>query len=209
MQWILIWSLAAYLLGAIPVAWCVGRLNGIDIRQVGSGNVGATNVFRTLGKGWGILTFATDVAKGVVPASLFPLWSPETAPANLALWYGALAVVGHNWPVYLRFKGGKGVATSAGVLLAVAPLAVGLGLASWVILFLALRYVSVASIGAALMVVISGLGFYGVANPVLAGVLLLLGTLVIIRHRSNIQRLQAGTEPRSCLFKSDKKESTA
>ncbi len=188
--------LAAYFVGAIPFALLLGRLKGVDIREMGSGNVGATNVFRSVGKGWGVLTFICDVLKGFLPAILFPVWAtggieqPETA----GLIYGCAAIAGHNWPVYLRFKGGKGVATSAGVLLGVAPQAVAVGLAVWILLFAVFRYVSLASIGAAAAIPAAGWWLYGDTNRAVPVVLTLLGLLVIWRHRSNIQRLLNGTE---------------
>ena len=124
--WALLLGVASYLLGAIPNAYLIGRLNGVDIRRVGSGNIGATNVFRAVGKGWGIVTFLADALKGFVPAFVFPLIIKELAHAPaanpaLALVFAGLAIVGHNWPVYLGFKGGKGVATSAGAILGIAP----------------------------------------------------------------------------------------
>ncbi len=188
--------LASYLIGAIPFALLIARTQGVDIRHVGSGNVGATNVFRSVGKGWGILTFVADVAKGWLPAAL-PGWlAAEALPINAGLLCGCAAIIGHNWPVYLRFKGGKGVATSAGVLLGVAPLAVLIGLIAWVVTFALGRYVSVASICAATAIPVAGWVLYGAENPVLATVLTGLGGLVIVRHRTNIQRIRAGTEHR-------------
>jgi len=173
----------------------------VDVRTVGSRNIGATNVFRCVGKGWGIFTFVLDVLKGFAPAFLFPLILkrvgavPDTdVLAGLA--YMILAIAGHNWPVYLGFKGGKGVATSAGGLLGVAPAAVGVGLAAWVLLFAATRYVSVASIGAALAVIAAGWWRYGANGPVVPAVLTVLGLLVVLRHKANIARLRAGTENR-------------
>jgi len=195
MMLMIVLFLAAYLIGAIPFALLVGRSKGVDIRQVGSGNVGATNVFRSVGKGWGILTFACDVLKGFLPAFLFPLmWPVDQLPENAGLLYGCAAIAGHNWPVYLKFKGGKGVATSAGVLLGVAPPAVGIGLAVWIILFAITRYVSLASIGAATAIPAAAWWLYGATNYVLPAVLTILGILIIWRHRSNIQRLLNGTE---------------
>ena len=122
----------AYLLGAIPFGLLIARANGVDIRKVGSGNIGATNVFRALGKKWGILAFTCDALKGFIPASLFPFLAKTIgAPGDdsvLSLVCACLAIAGHNWPVYLRFKGGKGVATSVGALIGLAPSAAGIGL---------------------------------------------------------------------------------
>ncbi|HOW96301.1 MAG TPA: glycerol-3-phosphate 1-O-acyltransferase PlsY [Kiritimatiellia bacterium] len=192
-------ALGAYLLGSVPFAYLFARLNGVDIRKVGSGNVGATNVFRAVGKGWGIATFAADALKGFVPAWLFPLlarrWGVECGP-ELGLLCGCAAIAGHSWPVFLRFKGGKGVATSAGMLLGVAPAAVGIGLAVWVAVFVIARYVSVASIAAAFAVPAAAWGLYGRAGALLPGVLTVLGALVIWRHRSNLARLRRGEEHR-------------
>ena len=186
--------LAAYLLGSIPNGLLVARLKGIDIRKVGSGNIGATNVFRSVGKFWGILTFICDALKGLIPAWLFPQLAGEPGAA-LGIFCGALAIAGHNWPIFLKFKGGKGVATSAGVLLGIAPAAVGIGLLSWLILFLSTRYVSVASIGAALVVPLAGWFLYrdGLLLPI---TLTVLGLVTIVRHQANLRRLIAGTEHR-------------
>ena len=190
-------TLISYLIGAIPFAWIVAKAKGVDIRAVGSGNVGATNVFRAIGKGWGVLTFALDVAKGFLPAFLIPLlWSAPDWPQNSGLLFGCAAIAGHNWPVYLKFKGGKGVATSAGVLLGVAPASVGIGLVVWLLTMAISRYVSLASILAAAAIPVAGWLLYGTANPLLAIVLTVLGGIVIWRHRSNIARLRAGTEHR-------------
>ena len=186
---------AAYLIGAVPFAWLVARLHGVDIRAVGSGNVGATNVFRAVGKTAGVLTFLLDVGKGLLPTVCFPLWF-ASAPAGpeAGLLYGCAAIAGHNWPVYLRFKGGKGVATTAGVLLGAAPAAMGVGLGAWLLLFAIGRYVSLASIGAAIAIPLAGWWWYGATRPLLAAVLTLLGVLVVLRHRTNIKRLCNGTE---------------
>ena len=149
-------GILAYLLGAIPFGLLIARANGVDIRAVGSGNIGATNVFRALGKGWGILAFACDALKGFIPASVFPflakmLWAFDGG-AVLPLVGACLAIAGHNWSVYLRFKGGKGVATGVGALIGLAPMAAGVGLLTWALVFVAKRYVSLASIAAAIMV---------------------------------------------------------
>ena len=190
-----LWTLlAAYLLGSVPNGLLVARLKGIDIRKVGSGNIGATNVFRSVGKSWGILTFVCDALKGFLPAWLFPLLTGDSNPA-LGIFCGALAIAGHNWPIFLKFKGGKGVATSAGVLLGIAPTAVGIGLLSWLVLFLSTRYVSVASVGAAIVVPLAGWFLYrdGFLLPI---TLTVLGLVAVARHHSNIRRLIAGTEHR-------------
>ena len=147
--------LASYLLGAVPFGLIVARARGVDIRKVGSGNIGATNVFRSVGKPWGILVYALDMLKGWAPAALFPGLVANiagAAPLHLDLACGLAAVAGHNWPVYLRFKGGKGVATTSGVLLGVSPTCMGLGLLTWIVVFVTSRYVSVASMVAAIVV---------------------------------------------------------
>jgi len=196
----IIFGILAYLLGAVPTAYLVGRLNGVDIRTVGSGNVGATNVLRSIGKGWGIFTFIADAAKGLVPAWLFAslaihLSGNEGNRQYLGLAFAALAVAGHNWPVYLGFKGGKGVATSAGALLGLSPVIFGIGIAVWVPVFLLSRYVSLASITAALAV--GGASWFVFRDDpryVLPVVFSLLCALLILRHRGNVKRLLAGTE---------------
>lgn len=193
---LIVFIILSYLIGAIPFALLIARTRGVDIRAVGSGNVGATNVFRSVDKRLGVLTFACDVLKGFLPAILFPLWATagiENAE-NAGLLYGCAAIAGHNWPIYLQFKGGKGVATSAGVLLGVAPLAVAIGLAVWIVFFAAFRYVSLASILAAAGVPIAAWILHGTTNRVLPAVMTVLGLLVIWRHRSNIERLLNGTE---------------
>jgi len=195
-----VFTLAGYLLGAVPFAYLFARLKGVDIRTVGSGNVGATNVFRSVSKGLGIATFAADVLKGFVPAFFFPMlaerWACLEAGPGLALLCGCAAIVGHNWPVFLRFKGGKGVATSAGMLLGVAPAAVGIGLATWILVFAATRYVSVASIVAAVAVPATAWWMSARGARLLPAVLTVLGALIIWRHRSNLRRLARGEEHR-------------
>jgi len=190
----------AYFLGAIPNGLLVARIKGVDIRRVGSGNIGATNVFRSVGKGWGLFTFALDALKGFVPAFFFPAWAgAECGTAswlNLSLACGCAAIAGHNWPVYLKFKGGKGVATSAGVLLGVAPIAAGIGLASWAALLFLTGYVAIASMGAGVIIAASSWMLYRGEGLVLPVTLTVLALVVIYTHRSNIQRLRAGTEHR-------------
>jgi len=184
---------AAYLLGAVPFGLLVARSKGIDIRKEGSGNIGATNVFRVIGKGWGIFTFVLDALKGFVPAFFFPKLA-ETDPAYAVL-FGFAAILGHSFPVYLKFKGGKGVATSAGMLLGVAPLAVGIGFACWVISMILSRYVSLSSIIAAVAVAITA-WVDPETVPAVDVALTVLSALVIWLHRANIRRLLNGTESR-------------
>lgn len=200
--------LASYLIGAIPFGLLLGKLKGVDVRTLGSGNIGATNVFRCVSKPLGVATFVLDFLKGLVPAIIFPIIGKQYAPGfqslenQSALWCGAAAIAGHNWPIYIRFRGGKGISTSAGVLLGVAPAAVGIGALTWLILFLALRFVSLASIGAALAVPAAAWWLYrdqGMLKPM---VLTALGMIAVWRHRSNIRRLLDGTEHRFSFSKS-------
>jgi acyl phosphate:glycerol-3-phosphate acyltransferase len=200
---VLIWlvlAVVSYLLGAIPFGFLIARARGIDIRKVGSGNIGATNVFRSVGKSWGILTFALDVLKGFVPAFLFPLavqLADHAEPAaGWRLLCGCLAIIGHNWPIYLGFKGGKGVATSTGAMLGIAPIAMLIGLGSWILVFAASRYVSLASILAAVVIACAAWPLYRSGGLLLPVALTALAILVVIRHKSNIQRLLSGTEHR-------------
>lgn len=187
--------LAAYLLGAVPNGLLLALLQGVDLRKVGSGNIGATNVYRCVGKGWGIAAFVLDAVKGFVPAFVFPRLL-DSAPSWLGLACGAAAVAGHNWPVWLKFRGGKGVSTSAGMLLGIAPAAVGIGFAVFAVTVALTRWVSLGSILAAVAVPAAYLGMHGPQNRLLAGALVVMGLLVIVKHRPNIRRLLAGTEPR-------------
>jgi glycerol-3-phosphate acyltransferase PlsY len=200
--------LLGYLLGSIPFGLLVARGCGIDIRRHGSGNIGATNVLRTLGKKWGFLVFALDALKGVAAVLLAERFlgmqvaaSSEASnalaltPVQLGIISGLACVLGHNFPVWLKFKGGKGVATTAGVLIGLLPMAALMAFGAWLVVFYSTRYVSVASIVAAIVIPISvwlieqqvnTLFWFSVAVAVLG----------IWRHRSNIQRLMAGTESR-------------
>ncbi|MCS6770747.1 MAG: glycerol-3-phosphate 1-O-acyltransferase PlsY [Kiritimatiellae bacterium] len=198
--WILL-VVASYLLGAIPFGFLIARAKGVDIRKVGSGNIGATNVLRSVGKPWGILTFVLDALKGFIPAMVFPYlgsrWGADFHSMEIArLAGGVAAVVGHSFPVYLRFRGGKGVATSAGALLGIAPLAGLAGLCVWGLLFFAFKYVSLASIGAAVAVPVAAWLLYRSESAVVPAALTMLAILVVYRHRDNIRRLASGTEHR-------------
>jgi glycerol-3-phosphate acyltransferase PlsY len=196
----------SYLIGAIPTGYLLGRMKGVDIRTLGSGNIGATNVWRCLGKGWGILTFALDFLKGYLPAFLFPIIIQHCAAGMplvhlsldrlvQSLLFGCLAVSGHNWPVFLRFRGGKGIATGTGALLGFAPVAMLIGIISWLLVFLVTRYVSLASMAAALIIAVSSWWLYA-ENMLVPAALSVMTIIVVWRHNANIKRLVNGTENR-------------
>jgi glycerol-3-phosphate acyltransferase PlsY len=194
-------ALAAYLLGSIPTGYLVGRARGVDIRSVGSGNIGATNVMRVLGKPIGILVLLADALKGGLATGLLPglamRWSGAVGgapPEWLQILAGVSAILGHNYTCWLRFKGGKGIATSAGVLVVLMPKAFAVCLGVWLLVFARSRIVSLASIAAAVALPIALVAFGRSLTLILVGAG--LGALAIYRHRSNIQRLLAGTEPR-------------
>ena len=187
--------LAAYVAGATPSAYWIGRaFHGKDLRTLGSCNLGATNAFRVLGWQAALRVVVVDIFKGFAPVWWFPGLDDQTA-----VWwtvaYGAAAIVGHVFSFWVRFRGGKGVATSAGVLAAVAPVAALAGFVAWVVALLVTRTVSVASIVAALTVGVAGLFIpgIGVSGRVFFGFIALF---VVWAHRSNIKRLLAGEEPR-------------
>jgi glycerol-3-phosphate acyltransferase PlsY len=196
-------GLSAYLLGSVPFGFLIAKSRGLDIRKLGSGNIGATNVFRSVSKPLGILTFALDLLKGFCGVQLIPALASALTGASrgdamyLPAFCGAMTVVGHNWTCFLGFKGGKGIATSAGLLLGLSPSGVGVAFAVWLASFLATRYVSVASIAASAALAVAvwplHLRAHGAWFP---AVLTLLAGLAIWKHRSNIARLRAGTESR-------------
>lgn len=197
-------AIASYLLGSIPFGYLAGRLGGIDIRKTGSGNVGATNVVRVLGKRYGYPVFVLDFLKGFVAVKISMLMSPGRPPEwNSPDIFGIVAamcsVLGHAYSPWLMFKGGKGVATSAGALLALTPLATLIGITIWIIVFWASRYVSLASIAAAVVlpIVIPIVGSHNQnSGKLLLYTSVCVAAVVIWRHRSNISRLMRGTEPR-------------
>ena len=195
-----VFAILSYFLGAVPFGLLLSRVKGVDIRQVGSKNIGATNVFRSVSKTLGVLTFVADGLKGFVPAWLFPkivaAWGQGAPPPWLGLLFAALAIAGHTWPVYIKFKGGKGVATSAGALIGIAPAATGIGLVTWILAMALTRYVSVSSIAAALIVPAAGWGLYAKQGLALPIALTVIGLLIVWRHKGNIQRLMNGTEHR-------------
>ena len=174
----------AYLAGSIPFGYLMGLTRGVDIRTVGSGNIGATNVFRTLGKRLGAFTCALDVAKGVAAVAVVPqaVWACAGAgapPLGALVACAAAVMLGHAFPVFLGFRGGKGVATGLGLAIGLAPHSALLGLAVWIVVFGATRYVSVGSV---------------------------LAALVVLKHRSNLARLARGTENRFCFTERQRAE---
>lgn len=211
---VLAW-LGGYLCGSVPFGLLIGLLKGVDIRTKGSGNIGATNAGRVLGKPYGLAVFALDGLKGFVPTVLFGMLlrsgssgRPLDATA-FVLWVvmAAVCVVGHMFPIFLKFKGGKGVATSLGAVLGVYPFLTWaglLGFALWIVLTLVSRYVSVGSMGAAtsfpifFALLASWHEHWGTFRQLwpLYAFSIGLAVLVIYRHRSNILRLMAGTESR-------------
>jgi len=196
--------LIGYGCGSFPAGYFAGRLAGVDVRAVGSGNIGATNVLRVLGKKWGYPVFAIDALKGFaavrVAFLLVGRW-PEAKPyaEYFAILAALMSVAGHMFPVWLGFKGGKGVATSAGALIGLMPLAVPLVFLVWVLVFETTRYVSLASIIAAvaLPIIVSLLAHWKFVDTwALIYFSILIMLLVLWRHRSNFSRLLNGTEQR-------------
>ena len=209
--------LAAYLLGSIPTGFLMAKAKGIDIRAVGSGNIGATNAMRVLGKPVGIAVLLLDVLKGYAAVTfLAPMicdgylhWikqhtpflvkyfrdQPDAVQIHMFILAGIFAVLGHNYTCWLKFKGGKGIATTTGVYLALAPWAVLIALGVFLLAVLVTRYVSVGSISGAVALV-AAVWILPPHNVFLGIVTTALGALAIYKHKSNIQRLRAGTENR-------------
>lgn len=194
----------SYMLGSIPFGYLAGRIAGVDIRNFGSGNIGATNVVRVLGKQYGYPVFMLDFLKGLaavrVAVAIAARVRPEWVSAELlGIAAAVFSVIGHSFPLWLGFKGGKGVATSAGALFALMPLATLFGIAVWGLIFWTTKYVSLASIAAA--VALPGIIFLMRPQDDISGKLLFycslcLAAVITWRHRSNLSRLVRGTEPR-------------
>lgn len=182
---------AAYVIGSIPFALLVSRRHGVDVRRAGSGNVGATNVLRTVGIGPGVAVMLLDIAKGVVAALIAERVASGSVVVACA---GLAAIAGHVWPVWLRFHGGKGVATGAGVFGVLIPQAVIAGVAAFVVTVAITRYMSLGSVVGAMTIV--AVAFAIGARPELAAAATSAMVIVVFRHRANLGRLIAGTEPR-------------
>jgi acyl phosphate:glycerol-3-phosphate acyltransferase len=199
---IVITVLLSYLLGGVPFGYLVARWRGVDILRQGSGNIGATNVARVLGHRLGILVFLLDFAKGALPvlaAVRYAATAGET-PQLLGVAAGLAAFLGHLFPIYLRFRGGKGVATGAGVVVVLMPLPAGAALAAWVAVVCATRYVSVASLAAVVALCVVQLTATPAPlehpNLIITVFSLVAAVLVWVRHRANLSRLLSGEENR-------------
>jgi glycerol-3-phosphate acyltransferase PlsY len=200
--------ISGYLLGSIPFGVIIARAHGKDLRSIGSGNIGATNVARALGRKWAYFCFLLDVLKGLIPMLAFRalIKIPRSTPGTLSLWLlvGCAAILGHIFPLYLKFKGGKGVATSLGVALGLWPyytICAAAAFVIWASITLIWRYISLASITASIafplvlalaIVLIPGCDFTNLWPLLITATAIPL--MVIIRHRENIKRLLAGTE---------------
>ena len=219
-------ALAANLIGSIPTGFLIAKAKGIDIRAVGSGNIGATNAMRALGKPAGIFVLLLDVLKGYAAVILLPPMicdgylyeikqhtpfsvvyfrnQPDEVQIQMYILAGIFVVLGHNYTCWLKFKGGKGIATTAGVYLALAPVPLGIALAVFVVAVLLTRYASVGSILGSIALVVA-VWAISPDNLLLGIVTTALGALAIYRHKANIQRLIAGTENRVGKKPEDKK----
>jgi len=195
---------ASYLFGAIPWGFLIGKAKGLDIREHGSKNIGATNVTRVIGKKWGITCFIIDFLKGLIPVLIVEIIFRQyglrlTGYFSTAIILASIGVVfGHMFPVYLGFKGGKGVSTGSGAVIAISPYAAIIGIIFWVIIFKLSKYVSLASIIAAAAVAVFTVlfSYYGIfhVSTTLQIFIIIVVIAVIVKHKSNIKRLLSGTE---------------
>jgi glycerol-3-phosphate acyltransferase PlsY len=190
-----LWLAASYFVGAIPTSYLAGRIfRGIDLRQHGSRNLGATNVYRTLGWRYAVPVGLLDIAKGAVPVLVF---APHVSSSQLfALACGIVAILGHVFSVFVRFRGGKGVATAAGVMLGLAPLALGVAALTWLLVLKLSGYVSLASIAAAALFPAAVYLLERPDRPEILWLDALVAGAIIWLHRANIRRLLNGTESR-------------
>jgi acyl phosphate:glycerol-3-phosphate acyltransferase len=191
----LVWLLASYLLGAVPTSHIVSRtIAGIDLRQHGSGNLGATNLYRVLGWRYAVPVALFDIAKGAIPVWVF---APQASASQLfAVSCGLAAILGHVFSVFVGFKGGKGVATAAGVMLALTPVALGVAALVWILVVRLSGYVSLGSIAAAAVLPVAVYLLDQPKTPELLWIDIAVALAVIVLHRRNISRLLQGTENR-------------
>ena len=193
--------LIAYLIGSIPTAYLAGKiLKGIDIREVGSGNIGATNVFRAVGKTAGVGVLVIDILKGVIPVLLAARMTPLPYVEALKIGAGIAAICGHNWTIFLNFKGGKGVATTTGVLVTLAPLATLGAFVIFVATVSLTRYISLGSIMGASSVPFLIL-YFNRGNTALFGIGLVVAILIDVKHIPNIKRLRNHEEHKFSFHK--------
>ena len=184
-----IWVVGAYLVGSVPFGYLIGRARGVDVRTVGSKNIGATNVYRTVGKAWGLLTFLCDFLKGLLPTLAALRWGGE---ANLPVCVGLACVVGHTLTVFMRFRGGKGVATAFGMMIALLPYPTLAAFGVFVVTVWLSHYISLGSILAA--ATLGVLAWVVPCTLFLRLVVTAIAVFVIVKHRSNIMRLAKGCE---------------
>ncbi len=214
----ILYIVAAYLIGSVPFGYLAGRLNGIDLREHGSHNIGATNAVRVLGKKWGIPVFICDFLKGFIPLLLMKehlggdatLFGTEQMLWLLGVMFAL--ILGHTFTCFLHFKGGKGVATTGGCLIALSPTVGAVAFGSWFLCMLCTRYVSLSSIVAGLGMIAAaawvfwlGDGELSTADAMVHGLLVLIFILVTVKHRSNLVRIWQGTEPKAFSKKSSPK----
>ena len=193
MSWC-VWLVGAYLCGAIPFGFLIGKMRGVDVRTVGSKNIGATNVFRTVGKTWGLLAFLCDFLKGLVPVILAQRFG---GAHHLPLAVGLMTVVGHMFTCFMKFKGGKGIATGFGMLVGLIPWLVLVAFGIWAVTVWLSHYISLGScVAAAFLSVFVWFPWLspGRADLPLCVVVTLVGFVAIYKHKSNIRRLLAGCE---------------
>jgi acyl phosphate:glycerol-3-phosphate acyltransferase len=187
----------AYLAGSIPSAYIAGRARGVDLRQHGSGNLGATNVVRVLGAKIGAAVFIADFLKGFLPVYFLPIVADTLQPEVWALIYGAAAILGHVKPIFLLGRGGgKGVATASGVFTALAPIPMLISMALWIVVFSISRYVSLASLFGAAVLPIAIYAFHRDAQSPVFIASVIIAAFVFWTHRANIGRLRRGEEHR-------------
>lgn len=196
-----LWIGAAYLAGGIPFGYLIGRLRGVDVRTVGSKNIGATNVFRTVGRKWGLVAFACDVLKGLLP-TLAAKAHPTVPWLPLAV--GVACVAGHMFTPYMKFRGGKGVATAFGMMIGLLPAMVGVAFLVFSAAFAATNFISLGSCSAASFLAVAvwfpWLGSRGAADLPQCVLVTAIALFVLWKHRANMARIAAGTENRIYLF---------
>ena len=192
-----VWLAGAYLAGSIPFGFLIGKIRGVDVRTVGSKNIGATNVYRTVGKAWGLLAFLCDFLKGLVPVLLAKTFGGE---AHLPLAVGLMTVVGHMFTCFMKFKGGKGIATGFGMLVGLIPWLVLVAFGVWAVTVWLSHYISLGSCLAATFLAVGiwfrWLGCPGLDDLPLCIAVTLVGVIAVLKHKSNIRRLIAGCENR-------------